>query len=149
MRERNITPIHRRKRRLPSAYYPPGYPVHVIIGCHDRRPVFQNTGLAAPLFALVADHSLTLACCLMPDHLHWLIADSASMKQLVHSFKTYSTYAARTLGHRQKLWQRSYWDHVLRHDEDLRSVADYIVHNPVRSGLVEDASGYPYQLAKL
>ena len=142
-------PFHRRKHRLPQNCYPPGYPVHVIIGCHDRRPVFRNDGLAAPLFALVADHSQTLACCLMPDHLHWLIADARSMRQLVHSFKSYSTYAARTLGHREKLWQRSYWDHVLRREEDLRQVAEYIVQNPIRSGLVEDVSGYPYQSVNL
>jgi REP element-mobilizing transposase RayT len=111
--------------------------------------VFRNASLAAPLFAIVADHSQTLACCLMPDHLHWLIADAASMSQLVHSFKSYSTYAARTLGYRSKVWQRSYWDHVLRRDEDLIAVAEYIVLNPVREGMVRDFREYPYQIAKI
>jgi len=138
-----------REDRLPVGCYPRGYPVHVVIGCHEQAPVFRDCGLAAPLFALVADHSLTLACCLMPDHLHWLIADAASMKQLVQSFKSYSTYAARTLGHREKLWQRSYRDHVVRRDEDLRRVAESIIQSPVRRGLVDDASQYPFQQMKL
>ena len=85
----------------------------------------------------------------MPDHLHWLIDDAGSMRQLVHSFKSYSSYAARTLGHRKKLWQRSYWDHVLRREEDVRQVAEYIVHNPVRSGLVAEVHDYPYQQIRL
>ena len=85
----------------------------------------------------------------MPDHLHWLISDAASMRQLVHSFKSYSTYAARTLGHRKKLWQRSYWDHVLRQDENLRKVAEYIIQNPVRRGLTDDVRTYPFQQMKL
>ena len=85
----------------------------------------------------------------MPDHLHWLIADAASMKQLVQSFKSYSTYAVRTLGHREKLWQRSYRDHVVRRDEDLRRVAESIIQSPVRRGLVDDASQYPFQQMKL
>ena len=85
----------------------------------------------------------------MPDHLHWLIADAAAMQQLVHSFKSYSTYAARTLGRRPRLWQRSYWDHVLRRDEDLREVAEYIIHNPVRHQIVTDARSYPYQFIKM
>jgi len=85
----------------------------------------------------------------MPDHLHWLIADAASMTELVYSFKSYSTYAARTLGHRSKIWQRSYWDHVVRRDEDLSEVIQYIIQNPVRNGLVSDFREYPYQIAKI
>ncbi len=149
MRLSDYHPFKRCKPGLLQNCQPFGHPVHVIIDCHDRRPVFRNDGLAAPLFALVADHPQTLACCLMPDHLHWLIADAGSMRQLVHSFKSYSTYAARTLGHREKLWQRSYWDHVLRREEDLRQVAEHIVQDPVRSGLVKDASRYPYQSVKV
>jgi len=145
---RPVSP-YRRRHRLPLDCYPAGHPVHVTLCAYGRETVFRNTGLAEPLFALVADHSQTLACCLMPDHLHWLIADAAAMRQLVHSFKSYSTYAARTLGHRRKLWQRSYWDHVLRRDEDLRQVAEYIIHNPVRHELVEDARAYPYQIVKM
>lgn len=85
----------------------------------------------------------------MPDHLHWLIADAASMQQMVHSFKSYSTYAARTLGHDTRVWQRSYWDHVVRTNENLTEVVEYIVHNPVRKGMVSDFRDYPYQIAKI
>ncbi len=85
----------------------------------------------------------------MPDHLHWLMADAARMQQLVESFKSYSAYAARTLGHRSRLWQRSYWDHVIPEGESLSELADYIVHNPVRRGIVEEPGEYPYQLARL
>jgi REP element-mobilizing transposase RayT len=81
----------------------------------------------------------------MPDHLHWLINDAASMRQLVYSFKSYSTYAARTLGHKNKIWQRSYWDRVVRRNEDWNEVAEYVVHNPVRKGMVADRREYPYQ----
>jgi REP element-mobilizing transposase RayT len=138
-----------RGNRLPGSCYPAGYPVHVILGSHERQPVFRNPNLAGPLFSLVADHSKTQACCLMPDHLHWLISDASSMKQLVHSFKSYSTYAARTLGHHSKVWQRSYWDHVVRRDEDLREIVEYIVHNPVRRGMVDNFRQYPYQIIKI
>lgn len=85
----------------------------------------------------------------MPDHLHWLIADSASMGELVRSFKSYTTYAARTLGHGTRLWQRSYWDHVLRRNENVREVAEYIIHNPVRGGIVPAVRDYPYQMHRL
>ena len=29
-------------------------------------------------------------------------------------------------------------------DEDLRAVAEYIMHNPVRKGIVENSDDYPY-----
>lgn len=135
----------RHKHRLPTVCYPAGHSVHVTLCTDHGEPVFRDPRLAEPLFEITATHSKTVACCLMPDHLHWLMSDAAQMKKLVHSFKSYSTYVARTLGHGPKLWQRSYWDHVLRNDEDERQVAEYIVQNPVRGGLVDEAHKYPYQ----
>jgi putative transposase len=85
------------------------------------------------------------AYCFMPDHLHLLLSgqDNSSLADFVHHFKQVS-------GHRYKrehgapLWQISYYDHVLRRDEDLLAVARYIWGNPVRAGLVQDRSEYPY-----
>ena len=42
------------------------------------------------------------------------------------------------------LWQRSYFEHVLRDEEDTIGVAKYILENPVRAGLVERPEAYPY-----
>ena len=134
-----------RGNRLLGSCNQSGYPVHIVLGTYKSRPLFREPALAAPLFAIVADHSQTRACCLMPDHLHWLIADAARMQQLAESFKSYSTYVARTLGHGPELWQRSYRDHLLRDEEDVRRVAEYIIQNPVRGGLVDEAHEYPYQ----
>ena len=43
-----------------------------------------------------------------------------------------------------KLWQPSYYDHVLRKDEDILSVARYVVGNPVRKALVEHFLDYEF-----
>jgi len=60
-------------------------------------------------------------------------------------FKQRSGYAYRRLtGDREVLWQKSYYDHVLRRDEDLSDAARYIWGNPVRAGLVDNARDYPY-----
>ena len=42
------------------------------------------------------------------------------------------------------LWQRGYFEHVLRDDEDTIGVARYIIENPVRAGLVTNPLDYPY-----
>jgi len=43
-----------------------------------------------------------------------------------------------------KLWQPSFYDHVLRNDEDLPAVARYILNNPVRKGLVDHYTEYVF-----
>ena len=37
----------------------------------------------------------------------------------------------------QQLWQISYYDHVLRSEEAIRPIAEYIWQNPVRRGMVD------------
>jgi putative transposase len=32
----------------------------------------------------------------------------------------------------ERLWQRSYYDHIIRDDDDLNAVREYIANNPVQ-----------------
>ncbi|MEX2159994.1 MAG: hypothetical protein WEB04_11390 [Dehalococcoidia bacterium] len=41
------------------------------------------------------------------------------------------------------LWQVSYYDHIVRADEDLSTVTD-VLDNPVRSGPVDDRAAYSF-----
>ncbi len=81
----------------------------------------------------------------MPDHVHALLVphDGANIVDFVQSVKSRSshTFSARTGG---RLWQRGFYDHILRREEDVATVARYIVENPVRAGLVDDAAAYPH-----
>ena len=43
-----------------------------------------------------------------------------------------------------KFWQTSFYDHFLRKEEDVRDVVMYVLHNPVRKGLVSEWREYPY-----
>ncbi len=67
----------------------------------------------------------------------------SDLAQLMKTFKQASSfdYKRRT---GQPLWQRSYYDHILRGPEELRPAIEYVLNNPVQAGLVEDAGGYPY-----
>jgi len=42
------------------------------------------------------------------------------------------------------VWDRGFHDHALRREEHERSVARYIVCNPVRAGLTDNVLAYPY-----
>jgi putative transposase len=42
------------------------------------------------------------------------------------------------------LWQRRFWEHVIRGDEDLRKHIDYIHWNPVKHGWVKNVADWSY-----
>lgn len=100
--------------------------------------------------------------CLMPDHLHFLCSVGAcpckdyahkglhyidtvpSIIDFINQFKGKSTTIAWKYGIKGNLWQKRWYDHILRKDEDVRNIGEYILQNPVRRGLVEHAYEYPY-----
>ena len=89
----------------------------------------------------VVRHAQTLAFVVMPDHLHWLLQleNDGSLSGVVRLYK-----AKVSLSLRQKIWQRGFYDHALRNDEDLRDVARYVIANPLRAGLVQSIGEYPH-----
>jgi REP element-mobilizing transposase RayT len=83
----------------------------------------------------------------MPDHFHGLVTGltaASNLRQLVPRWKQVTGYWWRRQGHAGTLWQRGYFDRVLREDDDNESVIRYILMNPVRAGLVVDARDYPF-----
>ncbi|HLE84509.1 MAG TPA: transposase, partial [Thermoanaerobaculia bacterium] len=99
-------------------------------------------------FDALAYHPVTLAACLMPDHLHWLLDDAARAIETTQAFKSFSTRLVRRAGYRDPLWQRSFWDHVVRRRESLEAVIAYILDNPVRDKLVQRREEYSYSVVR-
>ena len=83
----------------------------------------------------------------MPEHLHGIVllsggpmtanVDAISLSDAVQWFKTMTTNEyfrrVRTDGWtpvRAKLWQRGFYDHVIRGEEDLLEIREYIEFNP-------------------
>ncbi len=46
-------------------------------------------------------------------------------------------------GHRG-IWQRRFWEHVIRDEQDMENHFDYIHFNPVKHGYVSSLSEWPY-----
>ena len=85
------------------------------------------------------------AYCLMPDHVHLLIRgrrQDADLKRFIISWNTRVAYRWRR-HHRTAMWQKGYYDRVLRKGDDFFGMARYILRNPVEAGLVEKAEDYP------
>ena len=82
---------------------------------------------------------------LMPDHLHLFVKGDANF-MLSRWMGGLKRAIAVKLGCRSReLWQPGFFDHVLRSDESYEEKWNYVKENPVRAGLVQIASEWPYQ----
>ena len=117
----------------------------------ERRRLFQVTDNAELFRQTLFDYRgqgryLLHAYVIMPDHFHWLfqLNEPLSVSELVKKIKARSSIAINaSMGRQGSVWQRGFHDHALRGDENLRSVARYIVGNPLRAGIVEHIGDYP------
>jgi len=87
-----------------------------------------------------------LTYCFMPNHFHLLVAgedDGSDLKKFVSFFKQKSGYWFKK-NYKENLWHLSYYDHVLRKEESIEGVANYILGNPTRKGLISDPREYAF-----
>jgi putative transposase len=68
---------------------------------------------------------------------------SANLKSLVKLAKQCSGFHfRRQFG--MTLWQRYFYEHVVRDDETTEAIVSYVVENPIRARLVERIEDYPF-----
>ena len=70
----------------------------------------------------------------MPDHVHAIILISncdANLPHIMQTFKSLSTLRLRREGLRGQIWQRGYFDRVIRNDRELDVLREYIQNNPL------------------
>ncbi len=92
----------------------------------------------------------------LPDHLHSVIelpandADFATRWRLIKSgFSKALPQLERRSPVRVKrgergIWQRRYWEHLIRDEADYRAHMDYVHINPVKHGLVNQVADWPF-----
>jgi len=91
-----------------------------------------------------------MAYVVLPDHFHWLMKvdqSSGNFSKVMHSIKRNFTQNYKQAHNVQKsisIWQRGFWDHVIRDERDLEIHLDYIHWNPIKHGCVNKPSNWPY-----
>jgi REP element-mobilizing transposase RayT len=102
--------------------------------CHDHRRKYE-------LYVAVV----------MPDHVHLILTplvdesrrEITSLIDIMRNIKGASARAInQSLGRSGPVWQEESLDHVLRSSEGLDVKVDYVLHNPVRGGLVRNWREY-------
>jgi len=92
----------------------------------------------------------------LPDHLHcvislpvdevdfplrWRLIKARFAKSLL---PTERRSAVRQRRGERGIWQRRYWEHLIRNDTDFAAHMDYVHINPVKHGLVKRVADWPY-----
>jgi REP element-mobilizing transposase RayT len=149
--------IHRRRSirllghdyRMPGAYF-------ITVCTHGREPLFGHVsggamhasdagrlvqsmwdGIPAWFPHVVLDEFI-----IMPDHIHGILragfpgaaSNAPTIGIIMRRFKSCSAIAVnRLLGRAAKpLWQRNYWERIIRDDAELQAARRYIRNNPER-----------------
>ncbi|VVP84351.1 REP-associated tyrosine transposase [Pseudomonas fluorescens] len=117
---------------------------------YERQLVFKDWRIGRLVVnefrrAQEAGNATSLSWVVMPDHFHWLVElHNGDLPKLMQVTKS---RCARLInnerGFSAPIWQKGYFDRALRREDDLKTVARYIVANPLRAGLVEHIGDYP------
>ena len=106
--------------------------------------------VAETLFHFDGDHYALRAWCVMPNHVHVLVATSAAHEigAVVRSWKTFSARRINTiLARRGRLWAHDYFDRFMRDDAHFATSRRYIEMNPVKAGLCARPEDWPFSSA--
>ena len=149
----------RKNIRLPDYdYSEPGY-YFITVCTHKRQNLFdpfvgahlcvrppENCSFIVKwLYELEQKYSgISIDCCaVMPDHIHFVLIITgahagAPLPEMIKWFKTQTTNECIRLvksglfpGFQGHVWQRGYFDHIIRNDADLAETRQYIRNNPL------------------
>ncbi len=135
-------------------YYPNGHPVFATIVTYQRHAWLTsdaNVQLLLSSIHLVKEKYpfRHIAHVILPDHVHWLFEPDgdANFSKIISAVKRSVTWRMKENGERNTispLWQKRFYDHIIRDQEDLGRHLDYIHFNPVRHGVVKRVGEYPH-----
>ena len=98
----------------------------------------------------------TDAIVILPDHLHAIWTLPADDRDFALRWRLIKTVFSRGLAHDEQrsasregkgergIWQRRYWEHLIRDEEDFARHVDYIHINPVKHGWAKQVAEWPH-----
>jgi REP-associated tyrosine transposase len=123
----------------------------------NRLLVDEVDALRAAIRAVQAAHSFRIdAAVILPDHLHciWTLprgdSDFSTRWGLVKGAFSRSIQKGERLSPsrikrgERGIWQRRFWEHLIRDEDDFRRHTDYIHWNPVKHGWVQKVVDWPH-----
>lgn len=96
------------------------------------------------------------AIVILPDHIHtiwtlpendydyakrWMLIKSSFSRKII---KTENINTTRIKKRERGIWQRRFWEHLIRDEIDFLNHIEYIHQNPVKHGYVDQATEWTY-----
>ncbi|HRD69290.1 MAG TPA: transposase [Legionella sp.] len=140
--------------------YAPGATYFITVNLHDRtstllvdhvdklRKSFQRARYLYP-FEIIG-------IVILADHFHIMLSlpegdfNYSLRIRLIKSLFSMQLAREEYIGHSRKkkgergIWQRRFWEHLIRDHKDYDNHLNYIHYNPVKHGYVQDATDWPY-----
>jgi putative transposase len=145
--------------------FSPGGTFFFTLVTYARRPLFSDPANRDLLRSAIETCRLARpftidAFVLLPDHLHavWTLPSGDSdysirwsliKKSFTRSFLATGGHdravsASRRRNRRRGVWQRRFWEHVIRDTDDYNAHLDYTHYNPVKHGHAACPHLYPF-----
>lgn len=143
-----------RRARVPGGTY------FFTVALAERRArlLVENVGILRDAVRLTrVERSFRIdAMVILPDHLHavwtlpegdddfptrWTLIKARFSRAIPHGERI---SPSREMKRERGIWQRRYWEHLIRDEADFRHHVDYCHFNPERHGLVDHAVDWPY-----
>ncbi|MGH9783416.1 MAG: transposase [Terriglobia bacterium] len=105
--------------------------------CYLARPEIAEL-VAGALLHFNGKRYRLEAWCVMPNHVHvvFTVSRGESLKKILHSWKSYTAHkACEILGLSGEFWQREYYDHLVRNEQELARLVRYTESNPAKAHL--------------
>ena len=144
--------IKERNHRLPTELYTGEVAVSITACIKDRKKLFTDENIFNEFEKILLEELKSTSCSsyvylFMSDHLHIIIKgenSKANVKSCIEKFKQKTGYwLSQNIS--DKKWQKDYFDHIIRENENLEMQIQYILNNPVRAGLVDNWKDYPFK----
>jgi putative transposase len=145
--------------------YVPGGTFFFTVVAADRRPIMATDLARRCLHHAIEEVRVVwpfqlIAIVLVPEHIHaiWTlpqgdvryplrwkrIKEIFTRQYLDHGGHEARRDASRIRQGERGVWQRRYWEHTVRDEEDLKRCVDYVHWNPKKHGLVADVADWPW-----
>ncbi len=113
--------------------------------------------LRAAFKAVRSSHPFEInAIVVLPEHLHCILTLPEGDKNFSLRWRLIKSHFSRALPHREHIsqsrkskgergvWQRRFWEHLIRNEDDYKRHVDYIHYNPVKHNHCSNVSEWLY-----
>jgi len=131
--------VRRKRLRLREYDYSANGAYFITICSHDRRALFvgeaeadvesELSGIATRFSGATVDEHVV-----MTDHIHVILVLSdcrSTIPRIIQAFKSLATARLRKRGIVGRIWQRGYYDRIVRNEMELMALREYIRDNPL------------------